>query len=456
MSAILTVFVCGTYRDLAKEREEVLDAIRKLQHQHDSMEYFGARTNRAIETCLDEVRRSDVLVLIVGHLYGSLVPELGISFTEAEYAEGYRLGKPCLVYIRDEEVPILPKYMERDPNKIDLLRKFKQTLKKQHTVATFRNSHDLSVAVAADLSRTVQDLRTEAEANVGRHLDILRQGLDNWNAWRLKNPKTEPDLSGADLSGFDLSSVDFRQSNLTGASLNDANLLWTNFSGANLYKANLNGAMFGETIFGNTCLKDTMGLETCGHAGPSTIDLRTLKKSGYLPESFLRGCQLPDYYIEYLSKILAPPIRYYSCFISHSSKDKEFAERLYADLQSNGVRCWFAPVDMKIGDKIRSQIDSVIRINDKVLLVVSENSIDSKWVENEVETAYENERNRKETVLFPIRLDDAIMVTDEAWAAKLRRSRHIGDFTKWKDLAAYEKAFDRLLRDLKTSDTKDS
>ena len=41
------------------------------------------------------------------------------------------------------------------------------------------------------------------------------------------------------------------------------------------------------------------------------------------------------------------------------------------------------------------------------------------------------------------------METDQAWAADIRRSRHIGDFTQWKDHDAYQKAFDRLMRDLK-------
>ena len=112
MRKSLTVFVCSTYADLIEEREAVLQVIRKLQHQHDSMEFFGARTDLPIETCLEEVRRSDVLVVIVGHRYGSLVPEMGISFSEAEYREGHSLGKPCLVYLRDENVPILPTYLE--------------------------------------------------------------------------------------------------------------------------------------------------------------------------------------------------------------------------------------------------------------------------------------------------------------------------------------------------------
>ncbi len=77
MTSTLTVFVCGTFDDLSDERQGVLDAIRNLQLQHDSMEFFGAHANRPIEVCLNEVRLSDILVLIIGHRYGSLVPSGG-------------------------------------------------------------------------------------------------------------------------------------------------------------------------------------------------------------------------------------------------------------------------------------------------------------------------------------------------------------------------------------------
>jgi len=113
------------------------------------------------------------------------------------------------------------------------------------------------------------------------------------------------------------------------------------------------------------------------------------------------------------------------------------------------VRCWFAPEDMKIGDRIRQTIDEAVRLYDKLLLVLSEHSIDSDWVEDEVEAAYEEERRRKKTVMFPIRLDTAVRDTEQAWAAKIRCTRHIGDFSRWKDHDAYHKAFERLLRDLK-------
>ncbi|MDD2734812.1 MAG: TIR domain-containing protein [Desulfuromonadaceae bacterium] len=159
MKNSLTVFLCSTYADLTDERLKILSAIRKLQLQHDSMEFFGARANQAIETCLEEVRRSDLLVVIVGHRYGSLVPGREISFSEAEYEEGHRLGKPCLVYLRSDEVPVLPKFIERDPDNLRRLEHWKSILCERHTVAQFSDPNDLALQVSADISRTVQSIK---------------------------------------------------------------------------------------------------------------------------------------------------------------------------------------------------------------------------------------------------------------------------------------------------------
>jgi hypothetical protein len=47
------------------------------------------------------------------------------------------------------------------------------------------------------------------------------------------------------------------------------------------------------------------------------------------------------------------------------------------------------------------------------------------------------------------------METDEAWAADIRRRRHIGNFSDWKNHDSYQKGFARLLRDLKAEDPAD-
>ena len=215
----------------------------------------------------------------------------------------------------------------------------------------------------------------------------------------------------------------------------------------NLEGADFTLATFRDTVFADVNLARVTGLETCFHWRPSPIDERSLQKSGSLPLPFLRGLGLADVFINYLPSLFNEAIQLYSCFISYSTRDQEFAERLHADLQNKSVRCWFAPHDMPIGGKILDEIDAAIRLRDKVVLILSEHSILSGWVEDEVTKAFEEERKHNKTVLFPIRLDDAVMDTNEAWAAKLR-ARHIGDFRRWKDHDEYQKSFERVLRDL--------
>ena len=75
---------------------------------------------------------------------------------------------------------------------------------------------------------------------------------------------------------------------------------------------------------------------------------------------------------------------FYSCFISYSSKDQAFTEHLHARLRENGVQCWYAPKDLKIGDPFRQKIDDAIHDHDRLLLVLSEESVKSDWVREEV------------------------------------------------------------------------
>jgi hypothetical protein len=257
-------------------------------------------------------------------------------------------------------------------------------------------------------------------------------------------------LSGAKLCRTKLSAANLSDANLSHANLSHADLIQADLTRADLTRADLSDASFFETVFTNVDLSNVIGLDTCIHEGPSSIDHRTLEKSPNLPLTFLRGVGLPDRLIDYLPSLLNQPIQFYSCFISYSVKDQDIAARLHADLQNKGVRCWFAPHDLPIGAKILDGIDEAIRLRDKVLLILSEHSIKSDWVEDEVTTAFEEERKRGQVMLFPIRLDDTVIDTPEAWAAKLR-ARNIGDFRHWKDHDRYKKSLERVLRDLSVS-----
>ena len=151
------------------------------------------------------------------------------------------------------------------------------------------------------------------------------------------------------------------------------------------------------------------------------------------------------------------PIEFYSCFISYSTRDRDFAERLYNDLQEKGVRCWFAPENIQIGQKLREQIEQAVRQYDKLLLILSEYSMKSEWVSSEIYHARQQEIKSGRRKLFPVTL--APFETIRNWKAfdadsgkdmaREVREYFVPDFSNWKDHDAYQKAFDRLLRDLK-------
>lgn len=236
------------------------------------------------------------------------------------------------------------------------------------------------------------------------HLDALKRGVEYWDLWRFEHLGKKVDLSGTDLSFADLSNI---------------HLL--------------------KTVFAENDLTAVKGLLGIDHQGQSCVELYTVK----LPQNgsalhFLRGVGVPDEWIDFYRAQMMSAIQYYSCFTSYSGKDSMLAHRLHADLQDHGVRCWFVPEDMKIGDKVRYRIDEAIYVQDKLLLLLSEHALASTWVEDEVEAALEKEQRQKREVLFPIRFDESVMQTSSAWAAKLRSTRHIGDFTRWKEHDEYQ------------------
>jgi hypothetical protein len=220
-------------------------------------------------------------------------------------------------------------------------------------------------------------------------LRILKRGASDWNDWGKQHfPRAKADLSGSDLndadlrgtdlsgadlsgsdlrraklsranlsgvdlSGADLSGANFTRANLSRANLSGADLRWVSLNGTNLDMATLSQARVGYTLFVDVDLSRVQGIESVWHDSPSSVGIETIYKSnGQIPEIFLRGAGVPEPFIVQMKALVRAmePIQFYSCFISYSSKDQEFAERLHADLQAKGVRCWFAPHNVHGGE----------------------------------------------------------------------------------------------------------
>lgn len=269
-------------------------------------------------------------------------------------------------------------------------------------------------------------------------------------------------LAGAKLGGADAGDADLTYADLAGADLRKASLLGAVLRGTLLNRTDFSQAFVGCTIFADMDLSGANGLDSLLHIAASTIGMDTLYKSqGKIPDKFLRDAGVPEEIIDTARSIrTGPPIQWYSCCISYSTKDEEFAMRLSARMREANMRVFFAPEDLKGGKKLHEQLFEAIQLNDKLLLVLSEHSIQSEWVMTEIRKARELEKKEKRRKLFPIRLVD--FDTLRTWTcfdadsgkdlAVEVREYFIPYFSNWKDPAPFEAAFARLQKDLKAED----
>lgn len=354
------------------------------------------------------------------------------------------------------------------------------------------------------------------------HVKILEQGVNAWNKWRIDNPNINPNLVQIELENVNLQEINFvrtnlygtkiinskldnsilsvselmnasfiksslRRANLNFARLNNSNLdrvdftdtdfsnvelddsklrscnfSFTDFTKASLKRVEISDAIFWDTLFTDCDLTDVDGLDSARYFSGSIIDHRTLIKSTNLPLVFLRGCGLPDEIIDVIPVLKNNPLQFYSCFISYSTEDDEFAIKLYGNLQNKGIRCWYSPENIKGGRKLYDQINEAIRIHDKLLLILSEDSMKSEWVVTEIKKALARGRKEGRQMLFPISIvpyerikEWELFDSDEGrdLAAEIR-SYFIPDFSNWKDYDNYKKSFDRLVKDLRGEQNK--
>ncbi len=138
-------------------------------------------------------------------------------------------------------------------------------------------------------------------------------------------------------------------------------------------------------------------------------------------------------------------LQIFPLFISYSRHDSHFVDKIGDCLTQNGIRYWRDIHDMQSG-RVEKQIDRAIRQNPTVLLVLSEHSLASDWVQHEVRSGRGLEKELGRDVLCPVALDESWK--DSPWPDRLMeqvREYNILDFSAWRDEAKFNEMFGRLL-----------
>lgn len=284
----------------------------------------------------------------------------------------------------------------------------------------------------------------------------------------------ESDMSKADLGKAFITDCAFGEATLAGASLGGADIEVSKFLGTELSNTNFHGALvigtefqprffsgadfthvrMASCVFLNTDFRGVKGLSSVVHGGPSSVAIETLFLSeGKIPKKFLLGCGVPSHFVEQIPKLLKRRGHFYSCFISHSSKDKTFCDYLYRALSRQGVRLWYYPEDAKWGRGSWNEITRATQKFDKMIVVCSRFSLRSGPVLREIERALAREDKSGKEVLFPIRLDDYIFKGWEHARKADVTQKVIGDFLDWQNPVKLRSSVKKLIENLE-SDSK--
>ncbi|HEX4959360.1 MAG TPA: toll/interleukin-1 receptor domain-containing protein [Thermoanaerobaculia bacterium] len=275
-------------------------------------------------------------------------------------------------------------------------------------------------------------------------------------------------LKEANLRRANLQEADLEEANLYGAKLQDTSLERAILRHANLLKADfertkLTSATFGYTSFDHRIIEGGLGLDAVYHAEHSIVDaqifLATAQFLRRKPELmrpvqwFFQNAQIPDLLTKGAFEIWSQKREWSTCFVSYSHKDKEFAARLSASLEHEGIICWRDDRSMSLGSGIFEEVRSAIVHQDRTLICCSQDALTRPWVNEEANVALEKEKQTGKSVVLPIDIDGCLIEKPDSPEAsplveRLMR-RLVLDFRGWNDPWRYKMALHRLTEELR-------
>lgn len=96
-------------------------------------------------------------------------------------------------------------------------------------------------------------------------------------------------------------------------------------------------------------------------------------------------------------------------FISYSSKDKHFVDRLALALVERRVQVWLDKWEMQAGDSLIDKIQSALTESSSLIVVISKNALESEWCKKELNAGLMRELEGKKSHVIPVRIDDCVM-----------------------------------------------
>ena len=137
----------------------------------------------------------------------------------------------------------------------------------------------------------------------------------------------------------------------------------------------------------------------------------------------------------------------FDVFISYSSRQKNIADAICHVLEEHNIKCWIAPRDIPVGEKYAAVITRAIKDSKLVVLVFSEISAVSPWVESEINIAFSNRKP-----ILPYKVDDANLSDYDEFYLMLNNRHWIESVPDFR--SRFDELLETVANSLKTDSTK--
>lgn len=94
-------------------------------------------------------------------------------------------------------------------------------------------------------------------------------------------------------------------------------------------------------------------------------------------------------------------------FISYSHHDKDLVDRIVAGLKEDGHDIWMDSLRLKPGDNISAKVEEGLSQAEALIVVISENSFRSQWVQQEFAAIALQQISKRERRIIPVKLDQS-------------------------------------------------
>lgn len=189
------VYVSSTFSDLEHHRAALKSALERAGYDVECMEKYPAFDERPLDKCLADVTVCDFYVLVLALRYGFVPPDNnlgGVSITEMEYAKAIEAGRPCLVFLLDDNHPWPPKLCDRDWQEDgSRISRFRQKVGQNHGRTLFTTAESLE-------SQVLQALRLKESQDLSSTERAFAEIRSDYFDWLRK------DCESVELLGLDL------------------------------------------------------------------------------------------------------------------------------------------------------------------------------------------------------------------------------------------------------------